>query len=236
MHFNKHGWKILHAIVEIRNQKKRPSRDAIFDIVTKANSCTLQEFNEAFDAMESSGLIENRGTAKSESKVSEYMAHFFGAIKQSILAELATETQNIGNYVTDLKKYIHTEFIALKTEVGEIKKKNTFVLMKLGANLRDELINNSFSTPSQQRPSSSHIDPERVILQQEREIDLLRNEILSLNEMIKISLRNQTQNQAANQLGCDVIKNSKKPNNAQWQEIPSRGPKVKAQQKAPLSS
>ena len=70
--------KILTAIVDIRNQKKRPSRDAIFDIITKTNSCNLEEFNEAFDAMESNGLIENRGTAKNESYYD--MAHFFGAL------------------------------------------------------------------------------------------------------------------------------------------------------------
>ena len=230
--------KILNAIVEIRNQKKRPSRDAIFDIVTKTNSCTLEEFNEAFDAMESNGLIENRGTAKSESYYD--MAHFFGALKQSILAELATERQNIGNDVTDFKKYIHTEFVALKAEVRDIGKKTHTCFdenpSKAGVSLRDELINNSFPSPSQQKPSPSHIDPERVILQQQREIDFLRDEILSLNEIIKISFRNQTQNQGANKLECDVIKNSKKPNNAQWQEFPSRGPKVKAQQKVPLSS
>ena len=120
--------KILNAIVENRNQKKRSSRDAIFDIVTKTNSRTLEEFNEAFDAMGSSGLIKNRGTAKSESYYD--MAHFFGALEQSILAELATEMQNIGNDVTDFKKYIHTEFVALKAEVGALKRKNTFVLMK----------------------------------------------------------------------------------------------------------
>ena len=232
--------KILTAIVDIRSQKKRPSRDAIFDIITKTNSCTLEEFNEAFDAMESNGLIENRGTAKNESYFG--MAHFFGALKQSILAELATERQNNGNDVTDFKQYIHTEFVALKAEVGDIGKKTRICFdenpSKAGASLRDELINNSFPPPSQQKPSPSpsHSDAERVILQQQREIDFLRNEILSLNEIIKISLRNQTQNQAANQLECDVIKNSKKPNNAQWQEIPSRGPRVQAQQKAPLSS
>ena len=158
------------------------------------------------------------------------------------MAELATERQNIGNDVTDFKQYIHTEFVALKAEVGDIGKKTSICFdenpSKAGASLRDELINNSFPSPSQQKPSPSpsNSDAERVILQQQREIDFLRNEILSLNEIIKISLRNQTQNQAANQLECDVIKNSKKPNNAQWQEIPSRGPKVQAQQKAPLSS
>ena len=210
----------------------------MFDIVTKTNSYTLEEFNEAFDALGSSGLIENRGTAKSESYYD--MAHFFGAVEQSILGELATETQNIGNDVTVFKKYIHTEFVALKAEVGDIKKKKRICFDesrgKAGANLSDELISNSLPTPSQQKPSPSHIDPERVILQQQREIDFLRDEILSLNEIIKIFLRNQTQNQAAIQLECDVIKNSKQPNNVQWQEIPSRGPKVIVQQKAPLSS
>ena len=37
--------KILDAIAEIRNQKKRPCRDFIFDVVTKAISCSLEEFN-----------------------------------------------------------------------------------------------------------------------------------------------------------------------------------------------
>ena len=59
--------KILSTMNEIRNEKKRPSRDAIFDVITKINTCTLEEFSEAFDAMESNGLIENQGIVKSES-------------------------------------------------------------------------------------------------------------------------------------------------------------------------
>ena len=59
--------KIVSTINEIRNQKKRPSRDTIFDVITKINTCTLEEFIEAFDAMESNGLIENQGSIKRES-------------------------------------------------------------------------------------------------------------------------------------------------------------------------
>ena len=59
--------KILNTINEIRNQKKRPIRDAIFDVVTKIDTCTLEKINEAFDEMESNGLVENRGSIKSES-------------------------------------------------------------------------------------------------------------------------------------------------------------------------
>ena len=43
---------------ETQNQKKRSSRDATFDIIAKIDCRTLEEFNEAFDAMESNGPIE----------------------------------------------------------------------------------------------------------------------------------------------------------------------------------
>ena len=44
-----------------------PSRDAIFDMITKTDSYTMEEFKVAFDEMDSNGLIENNGTIKSES-------------------------------------------------------------------------------------------------------------------------------------------------------------------------
>ena len=51
------------------------------------------------------------------------MANSFGALKQSFLAELATERQNIGCDVVDFKKYMHSEFVVLKTEVENFKAK-----------------------------------------------------------------------------------------------------------------
>ena len=195
--------KILDAIAEIRNQKKRPCRDSIVDVVTKAISCSLEEFNVVFDAMESKGPIENRGTAKCESYYN--MANFFGALKQSIMEELAMEGQDTGKDIVDFKKFIHTEMVILKAEVENVRTKTQEIeekQKKSGANLRDELIHNSYALPF-------HIDPERIISEQQREIEFLRDEIVSLNEIIKISLRNQTQNQAMNQMDHDVIKSSK---------------------------
>ena len=145
-----------------------------------------------FDAMESKGLIENRGTAKCESYYD--MTNFFGALKQSIMEELAMEGQDTGKDIVDFKKFIHTEMVILKAEVENVRTKTQEIeekQKKSGANLRDELIHSSHALPS-------HIDPERIISEQQREIEFLWDEILSLNEMIKISLRNQTQNQAMN--------------------------------------
>ena len=223
--------KILDAIVEIRNQKKRPCRDSIFDVVGKGISCSSEEFDVVFDAMESKGLIENRGTAKCESYYN--MANFFGALKQSISEELAMERQDPGKDIVDFKKFMHTEMVVLKAEVEKMRTKTQDIeekQKKSGANLRDELIHNSYTLPS-------HIDPERIISEQQREIEFLRDEILSLNEIIKISLRNQTQNQAMNQMEHDVIKNSK-ASDARWQEIPSRErePSFKMQKQPQRSS
>ena len=207
--------KILNTINEIRNQKKRPSRDAIFDVITKIDTCTMEEFNEAFDAMESNGLIENRGSIKSESYYD--MANFFGALKQSILAELATERQNIGCDVVDFKNYMHSEFVALKAEVENFKAKAQDYFdenqSKIGASSRNDSVNNSF-------PLSSHGDPERIILQQQREIEFLRDEIRSLNEIIKLSLRSGIQTPAMNKIERGVIRSTEAGDNARWQEIP----------------
>ncbi len=212
--------QILDAIVEIRSQKKRPCHDAIFDVVSKGNSCSLEEFNVVSEAMESKGLIENRGTAKSESYYN--MANFFGALKNSILGEVEIQEQNICKDISDFKKFMHDEMGILKEEVENMKTKTRDIEEKhnkSGEDLREELIHKSYAMPH-------HIDPERIISEQQQEIEFLRNEILSLNEIIKISLRNQTQNlcqnQAINQMEHDVLKRSQ-TSNSQWQEVPSRG-------------
>ena len=209
------GVKILDTINEIRNQKKRPSRDAIFDVITKIDTCNLEEFNEAFDAMESNGLIENRGSIKIESYYD--MANFFGALKQSVFAELATERQNIGCDVVDFKNYMHSEFVALKAEVENFKAKTQDHFdenqRKIGAGSKNDSVNNSF-------PLSSHSDPDMVFLQQQSEIEFLRGEIRNLNEIIKLSLRSEIQASAISKTERGVIRCTEAGDNARWQEIP----------------
>ena len=201
--------KILDTINEIRNQKKRPSRDAIFDVITKIDTCNLEEFNEAFDAMESNGLIENRGSIKIESYYD--MANFFGALKQSVFAELARCD------VVDFKNYMHSEFVALKAEVENIKAKTQDHFdenqRKIGASSRNDSVNNSF-------PLSSHSDPDMVILQQQSEIEFLRGEIRNLNEIMKLSLRSEIQASAMSKTERGVIRCTEAGDNARWQEIP----------------
>ncbi len=127
-------------------------------MVSKANSCSLEEFNVVFEAMESKGLIENRGTAKGESYYN--MANFFGALKQSILGEIEIQEQNTCKDISDFKKFMHDEMGILKEELGIMRKKTQDIKEKQnksGEDLREELIHKSYAMPNR-------IDPERIIV------------------------------------------------------------------------
>ena len=145
------------------------------------------------------------------------MANFIGALKQSILEELAMDRQNTGKDIVNFQKTYAQWNGHFESRSGKYKTENTRYWgrkNKSGANLRDELIRNSHALPF-------HINPERIISEQQWETEFFWGWNAQLTEIIKISLRNQMQNQATNQAEHDVIKSSK-ASYAQWQEIPLR--------------
>ena len=58
-----------------------------------------------------------------------------------------------------------------------------------------------------------------MILQQQREIEFLRDEICKLNEIIKLSLRSEIQTPAMNKIERGVTRSTGAGDNARWQEI-----------------
>ena len=81
---------------------------------------------------------------------------------------------------------MHSEFVALKAELENFKAKTQDYFdenqSKIGASSRNDSVNNSFLL-------SSHCDPEKIIVQQQREVDFLRDEIRNLVRQLRAKNR-----------------------------------------------